>query len=350
MSQLPKNRIEITALDMFSGCGGLSQGLLQAGFSVKAAIEIDLKAKETYEQNHPHSLMYHADVRSLDPNKILHDLNMNPGELTLLAGCPPCQGFSRLRTKNKISSIEDCRNDLIFEFIRFIQVMKPKMVMLENVPNLVSDGRFNKLLQFLDSNGYLSTFNVLNASDYGVPQRRKRLILLACKGHKPNLAEKNKKIVNIREAIFNIELKIANNDPLHYLKENRSQHVMNIIKHIPRNGGSRTDLPEEYHLACHKKVSGFFDVYGRMSWDDVSPTITSGCNNPSKGRFLHPTEDRVISLREAAVLQGFPVDYLFNIKHGKGAIALMIGNALPPPFIKAHAKSLLKTKLVSGLN
>ncbi|MGK3127267.1 DNA cytosine methyltransferase [Candidatus Pantoea formicae] len=336
-----KKKLHFTAIDMFSGCGGLSQGLKQAGFTLKAAIEIDLKAKETYELNHPNCHMYHADVRNLSPQTILSDLEMRPGELTLLAGCPPCQGFSRLRTKNKISSIADTRNDLIFEFMHFISVLKPKMVMLENVPNLASDERFNKFLEFLNEHGYYYSYDIVNAAHYGVAQRRKRLVLLASKVNKPIMAERCSIPIHVRDVIFDIESKIDDQDSIHYLKDNRSAHVINIIKNIPKDGGSRKDLPEIYQLDCHKKISGFFDVYGRMAWDDVSPTITSGCNNPSKGRFLHPEKDRVISLREAAALQGFPPHYKFNIRHGKGSIALMIGNALPPPLIEAHAKGLL---------
>lgn len=336
-------KLHFTAIDMFSGCGGLSQGLKQAGFILKAAIEIDLKAKETYELNHPNCHMYHVDVRKLSPQTLLNDLDMKPGDLTLLAGCPPCQGFSRLRTKNKISSIADSRNDLIFEFMHFISVLKPKMVMLENVPNLVSDERFNKFLEFLNENRYYYSYDIVNAAHYGVAQRRKRLILLASKENKPVMAERSDMPLHVRDAIFDIESKIDYQDSIHFLKDNRSAHVINIIKNIPKDGGSRKDLPEKYQLDCHKKISGFFDVYGRMAWDDVSPTITSGCNNPSKGRFLHPEKDRVISLREAAVLQGFPPNYKFNIKHGKGSIALMIGNALPPPLIEVHAKSLLNS-------
>jgi DNA (cytosine-5)-methyltransferase 1 len=124
------------------------------------------------------------------------------------------------------------------------------------------------------------------------------------------------------------------------LGENRSKEVRELIALIPKNGGSRSDLPKRYQLDCHKRSDGFSDVYGRMAWDDVSPTITSGCHNPSKGRFLHPSQNRTITLREAAILQGFPRRYRFNVDHGKESIALMIGNALPPPFIAAHAGAL----------
>ena len=127
-------------------------------------------------------------------------------------------------------------------------------------------------------------------------------------------------------------------DPVHDIPEKRAMRTMQLIRRIPRDGGSRTDLPEEDQLECHKRCEGFKDVYGRMSWEKVSPTITSGCFNPSKGRFLHPEEDRAITMREAALLQGFPQRYKFPTTSNKSAIALMIGNALPPPFISAHAR------------
>jgi len=118
-----------------------------------------------------------------------------------------------------------------------------------------------------------------------------------------------------------------------------------MIRHIPKNGGIRRDLPSEFQLKCHQRCNGFKDVYGRMAWDDVAPTITGGCFNPSKGRFLHPEEDRAITMREAALLQGFPKLYKFPTIDNKSAVALMIGNALPPPFITAHAKCV-KTALI----
>ena len=125
---------------------------------------------------------------------------------------------------------------------------------------------------------------------------------------------------------------------------------MRFIQRIPQDGGSRTDLPLEDQLECHKRCNGFKDVYGRMAWRKVSPTITSGCFNPSKGRFLHPEENRAITMREAALLQGFPGDYKFPKATSKSSLAMMIGNALPPPFIAAHAKVIHDTlQLKSGV-
>jgi DNA (cytosine-5)-methyltransferase 1 len=331
---------KLHAIDLFSGCGGLSLGLKGAGFTVAAAVEIDHKAQETYRLNHPKVRLYAEDIRKLDPLKILEQAGLVAGELDLLAGCPPCQGFSRLRTKNKMTSVNDDRNDLVEDFLRFIEVMKPKTVMLENVPALAKDARFLGMQRKLHELGYETVVHVLNAADYLVPQRRKRLIMLASRVHVPAVAERAKKRLTVRQALKGMVEPGIGRDKLHGLGENRSQKVRDLIALIPKDGGSRSDLPAKFQLDCHKRSDGFSDVYGRLSWDDVSPTITSGCHNPSKGRFLHPGQDRTISLREAAVLQGFPRSYKFDVAHGKESIALMIGNALPPPFITAHANAL----------
>ncbi|SFA41610.1 DNA cytosine methyltransferase [Metapseudomonas otitidis] len=330
------------AIDLFSGCGGLTLGLKKAGFLVTAAVEIDSKAQETYKLNHPKVKLYNQDIRKLDPLTVLKDLNLKPGDLDLLAGCPPCQGFSRLRTKNQNTSVQDERNELVSDFLRFIALMQPKTVMLENVPALAKDSRFLLACEKLESLGYKITSQILDTADYSVPQRRKRLIMLASKTHSPSIADKSKKRITVRQALNGLESAENTTDSLHGMGEKRSQEVRKIISLVPKNGGSRRDLPEIYQLNCHKRCKGFYDVYGRMSWEDVAPTITSGCHNPSKGRFIHPEEDRTITLREAAILQGFPKKYKFNIKHGKESIALMIGNALPPPFIAAHASALKK--------
>lgn len=340
---------KLSAIDLFSGCGGLSLGLKGAGFTVAAAVEIDYKAQETYRLNHPDVQLYAEDIRKLDPQKILEQAGLAAGELDLLAGCPPCQGFSRLRTKNKMTSVNDDRNDLVEDFLRFIEVMKPKTVMLENVPALAKDGRFLGMQNRLHALGYKTVVQVLDAADYSVPQRRKRLIMLASRIHIPAVAEKEKKRLTVRQALKGMVEPGQGRDKLHSLGENRSQKVRDLIALIPKDGGSRSDLPAKYQLDCHKRSDGFSDVYGRLSWDDVSPTITSGCHNPSKGRFLHPGQDRTISLREAAVLQGFPRSYKFNVAHGKESIALMIGNALPPPFITAHANALRAGLLQDGV-
>ena len=303
----------MTAVDLFSGCGGLSVGLREAGFRVAAAVEIDEKAQRTYELNHPEVRLYKQDIQMLDPVAVLREVGLKSGQLDLLAGCPPCQGFSRLRTRNQKTYVRDDRNNLVSHFLRFVKAMKPKTVMLENVPALGRDGRFTKMKNQLIVLGYQVVVHVLDAADYKVPQRRKRLILLASRVYAPSIAPAAEKRVTVREALEGLTPPSRTKDALHALPENRSQAVRDLIALIPKNGGSRSDLGPKHQLACHLRSDGFKDVYGRMSWDDVSPTITSGCHNPSKGRFLHPARNRTITLREAALLQGFPRDYKFEI-------------------------------------
>ncbi|VTU18186.1 DNA cytosine methyltransferase [Variovorax sp. RA8] len=340
-SQIDRNSsAALTAIDLFSGCGGLTTGLRDAGFSVVAAVEIDAKAQITYQLNHPEVFLYKDDIRNLNPHDVLSNAGLRFGELDLLAGCPPCQGFSRLRTKNQRAFVEDSRNDLVIEFLRFVKLTNPKSIMLENVPALAQDGRFSAMNDSLKALGYKTVVQVLDAADYRVPQRRKRLIMLASRVHEPVVAPIRRNRITVRDAILGLDAPSRTKDKLHAIPERRSSAVKELIKRIPKNGGSRSDLGQDYQLDCHKRSDGFRDVYGRMAWDDVAPTITSGCHNPSKGRFLHPSQNRTITLREAALLQGFPRDYRFDVSHGKESIALMIGNALPPPFIAAHAGAL----------
>ncbi|SKA72110.1 DNA (cytosine-5)-methyltransferase 1 [Paucidesulfovibrio gracilis DSM 16080] len=334
------NEKKLQAVDLFCGCGGMSLGLRQAGFQVMAGIDIEPLAIEAYRANHPDTKAIQADICEVDPHLLMADLGMMKGDLPLLVGCPPCQGFSTMRTLNGARTVEDYGNDLLFEFLRFAEVMQPQAIMLENVPGLAEDARFKLFYEKLGKLGYMGKYDVLNTVDYRVPQRRRRLIYLGALGKEIPFAARNEEEITVRQAIGHLPPAGASGDAIHDIPERRTQRIRELIRLIPRDGGSRTDLPEEYVLECHKKCSGFKDVYGRMAWDSPSPTITSGCFNPSKGRFLHPVEDRAITLREAALLQGFPEDYCFPNTNSKSDIALMIGNALPPPFIAAHARSI----------
>jgi len=333
---------KLTAIDLFAGAGGLTAGLKLAGFHVCAAVEVDPRAAETFRANHPCVHLEERDIRAVRCAPLMRELELRRGELDLLAGCPPCQGFSRLPTRNRNAREGDGRNNLVFEFVRFVRAFHPKTIMFENVPGLMRNERFQQVKEQLSALGYSLEAKVLDASDFGVPQRRRRLIVLGSRGHRRlSLAEPSNQHRTVREAFAVLTAKPGiSGDALHDLPVHHSNQVQTLIRAIPVDGGGRLDLPEEMKLECHKHTNGFHDVYGRMRWDAPSPTITSGCVNPSKGRFLHPVEHRAITLREAAILQGFPVDYVFLPRHGKEAIAAMIGNALPPPFIAAHAKSV----------
>jgi DNA (cytosine-5)-methyltransferase 1 len=327
------------AIDLFSGCGGLTLGLKQAGFRVVAAVEIDPIAVETYRANHKGVFVWETDITKIYLQQVRKTLGLRPGQLDLLAGCPPCQGFSSLTTLNGKRGMNDARNDLVFQFLRFVRGLKPKAVMMENVPGLAKDARILKVVAALERLGYRCNHNVLDAADYGVPQRRRRFILIGGFGRKISFGRTARKRRTVREA-FALLGDRAKTDPLHNLPETRSSKVMERIRAIPKNGGSRLAWGDEHQLECHRKCTGFKDVYGRIAWDTVSPTITGGCFNPSKGRFIHPSKDRAISMREAALLQSFPATYFFPFKRGKTPIAQMIGNALPPEFIRRHAKNI----------
>lgn len=333
-----------TAIDLFAGAGGLTTGLKLAGFSVRAAVELETRAAKTFRANHRRVHLQVRDIRAVRCAPLMRTLGLKRGELDLLAGCPPCQGFSRLPTRNGKAREGDERNDLVFQFVRFVRSFRPKAIMFENVPGLMRNERFEKLQEQLCALGYSLEAKVLDACDYGVAQRRRRLIVLGARGgRRLSLAEPSSQRLTVRDALALLTTQPGSSgDALHDLPVRHSAHVHAIIRAIPEDGGSRTDLPQNMQLRCHMSTDGFSDVYGRMRWDAPSPTITSGCFNPSKGRFLHPTEHRAITLREAAVLQGFPADYVFFPEHGKEAVAAMIGNALPPPFIAAHARSIRK--------
>lgn len=337
---------KFNAVDLFAGCGGLSEGLRQAGFRTIAACEIDPVAVATYRINHPDVHVFEEDIRRVDPSLMREFLNGEP--LHLLAGCPPCQGFSSLRRLNKKRSVRDGRNSLVDEYYRFIDELRPLTIMMENVPGLQNYFKFQDMLKKLKGIGYRFDTAVVNVANYGVPQRRKRLILVGSLLNEISIAPRINIKKTVAMCIGSMESVEETLDPLHKIVAKHTEKIMEMIRQIPKNGGSRTDLPKRYILECHKRENvGFNDVYGRLKWDDYSSTITGGCLNPSKGRFLHPSEDRSISAREAALLQTFPKEYKFPKDATKTKISLMIGNALPPEFCRLQAKNILEHLVVN---
>ena len=333
-----------TAFDCFSGCGGMTEGFRQAGYRVVGAIEIDPCAVRVYNLNHPGVHVWRDDVKRVSAQSVLMTLKLRKGELDLLGGCPPCQGFSRLRTRNGSRRVRDKRNDLIYEFQRLALALRPKHVMLENVPHLIRDQRLRNFTQALKSAGYTLKAEILNVAHYGVPQRRRRAVVIASRVGEPRFARQDGAFHTVRDAIGFLGPAGHSGDSLHDIPEKRSALVRERIRRIPKNGGGRASLPRRLTLQCHQRSDGFKDVYGRMAWDEPAPTITTGCFNPSKGRFLHPDENRAITIREAALLQSFPPSYKFPVELGKVKLAEMIGNALPPAFIRLHAQALMGTK------
>lgn len=329
------------AIELFSGCGGMTEGLKQAGFKVVAAIEMDELAARTYRANHEAYGVHliQKDIRKIDTQEIKDLLDGKP--LHLLAGCPPCQGFSSMKKRNKKKSARDPRNSLILDYLRFVEDLHPIVIMLENVPGLANYNQFKKVFKRLIELGYDPKFRVVNVANYGVPQRRKRLVMVGSLLGNIDIPEGTTTFKTVRDAIGKLESVAETNDEVHRIFPTHTKEVQERIERTPPNGGSRRDLPPEYTLECHKKEGiGFNDVYGRLRWDDVSSTITGGCLNPSKGRFIHPVENRCITAREAALLQTFPRNYIFPTDIPRSAIALMIGNALPPEFCKFQSENI----------
>jgi len=324
----------------------------KAGFSVVGAVEINTHAASTFQVNHPETKLFVQDIRYLRGQDLL-DLTEN-GEIDLLAGCPPCQGFTTLTAKYRRI---DPRNELVNEMLRLIEETRPKAVVMENVPGLATRGKklLDPIIARLQDLDYKTEMKVLQVADYGVPQFRRRLVLLAGRGMhiplpKPTHSRDGstgRKWKTVRETIEGMpipptlpEAKSLGAFPSldwHVIRKMGQQNIERL--RVAKPGKSWRDIPEELRPDCHKRgYVGFPNVYGRMSWDDISPTITGGCTTLSKGRFGHPEEERTISVREAALLQTFPRNYIFDtpyIDH----VCEIIGNALPCLFAETLARS-----------
>lgn len=375
-----------TAIDIFCGAGGVSEAL-KKDFNIVAAVEIDPIVAKTYEINHGNEHLQINDVRKITRDEWVNNICKGIDELDLLVSTPPCQGFSK-HSRKKVIESKDIRNNLILETLRLAVILKPKFVLFENVTNIANYKVFHTLLRKLSNikkDGYKRIenqpayhirFENLNAYDYNVPQTRKRLILIAkridifpCKG--AYVKTRNLNVPTINEPLniwpdkskapllgeylqqFNLtSIKAGEkdlNDKLHVANA-LSELNLKRIKATSPNGGSRNEWPESIVLECHKKSNvSFGDVYGRMNFNSYAPTITCGCTSYSKGRFGHPIENRAISLREAALIQTFPLEYKFTgSKNGalfegsRSNIATQIGNAVPVNLARVFIKEIKK--------
>jgi DNA (cytosine-5)-methyltransferase 1 len=339
-----------TAVDLFAGAGGATQGLRQAGVDVVAAVESESQAATSYRLNHPAVLLKEQDIRSVDAVRLRRELRLRPGALDLLKACPPCQGFSTLAS----GDIDETRNDLVLDAMRFVIAFRPKVVVLENVPGLRRDPRLTLFCDSLrEAHGYRFRSYLVDASALGVPQRRKRLIVL---GVSPKLrralpddlvdllpATFSRKMVTVDQAFAALARTAVDSDPLDRHRQ-LTPTVQKRVAAVPRNG-TRFDLPDEYVLSCHRKIRrNATGPYGRLRLDAPAPTMTTRCTTPACGRFIHPIENRGITLREAATLQTFPVGYTFS--GGYDSIERQIGNAVPVRLAEAIG---LITRRLCGL-
>lgn len=335
-----------TVVDLFSGCGGVTEALKKRHFRVVAAVDNDPVACRTYRKNHPTVHLYESDIADVSPAAIRSDLLGNQ-DLDLLIVCAPCQPFSSQGRKDK----RDQRASLILSAIRFAKTLKPALIFFENVPGLATprfDGILDALRRGLGDIGYeMGIPEMVDAANYGVPQRRQRCILLAKRGvappRLPGPITPEGARRTVRQAIGRLRRLSAGerhpSDLMHFARNHQPIALKRLSK-IPPNGGSRFSLPDNLVLPCHKGHSGHPDVYGRMMWDDVSPTLTTGCTDVTKGRFAHPEDHRSISLREAARLQTFDDDYEFD--GNPSQVATQIGNAVPVRLIEELSPTLRK--------
>ena len=358
ISKAPKLRFRtdprLTVIDLFSGAGGAGLGFRAAGFSIQGAVEKEASAAATYRNNlrcNPR-----GDICGLTPRDFWTKLALSESETTVLIGCPPCQGFSTMRND---SGASDDRNRLVVHYLEYVAELSPLFTVFENVPGMIMSehGRvFHALLNDgLTKIGYGLAERVIDAANYGVPQHRRRLIMLAGRNGvippfpKPTHGDPESHLVRegfrpawctVRDAIGGLppaESKLVDRSNLHnHVTAKMGEKVQEFIREIPKDGGSRKDLPRHRWLQCHQKHSGHADVFGRSRWDSPANTLTTGCTNPSKGRFVHPEADRGFTYREAAFLQGFPENFIF---YGK-RIAEQIGNAVPPPLAWSIAEQL----------
>ena len=338
------------AMDLFAGAGGSTQGLVDAGFRVLAAIEQDQDAADSLAANHPDVHVLPMDIGEVSPKGLRLKLGLDPFDLTLLTACPPCQGFSSLGVRDS----DDKRNDLVAQVWRFTREFWPSAVLVENVPGLANDQRWAVLCRQLRTVGYRVESWMVDAADFGVPQRRRRLIALAVRQWKRPFPDD---LRDLLPSQFHLEAPhasdaIAQAGPIDDSDDNwhrartPTARVLERIRAIPA-GGNHFDLPESLQLACHKRLrrqgrKAATGPYGRIPLEGPAPTMTTRCTTVSCGRFIHPTEDRGISLREAALIQTFPPDYSFCGFHE--SVERQIGNAVPVRL--AHALGLVVRRIL----
>lgn len=334
----------INAVDLFCGAGGLTHGLARAGIKVRAGIDCDTACRHPFEFNNGATFIERdirrlsaADMSSLFPKR----------GLKLLAGCAPCQPFSRY-TQGRDPN-QDPKWGLLQEFARIVGQVRPEFVTMENVATLTRHNIFSSFQKTLEKLGYFVDHAVLHCADYGLPQTRDRLVLVASRLGSIYLPPPNHIRMTVRDAISHLPAiqcgETHSSDRLH---KSASLSPLNLKRiSLSKPGGTWRDWPKKLRAKCHLKDSGksYPSVYGRMTWDSPSPTMTTQCHGYGNGRFGHPEQNRAISLREAALLQSFPLDYEFVPKNAPAeftSVGRLIGNAVPPLIGELVGKLLME--------
>jgi len=342
-----KRTTPISAIDLFCGVGGLTRGLIDEGINVVAGVDIDNACQYPYEKNNG-TIFLKKDVETLKPHSLSR--RYPRGDFRILVGCAPCQPFSKY-TQGQYTR-EDAKWFLLRAFARLVKQTKPDVVSMENVPELERHSIFAEFVTALKEMDYHVSYSVVFCPDYGVPQHRGRLVLFASKlgpieivapTHRPGSYR------TVKEAIGHLPRlrsgKVNKDDPLHRCPSLSPLNLERIRASLP--GGTWRDWPRKLVAVCHREKTGktYPSVYGRMEWNQPSPTITTQFFGFGNGRFGHPTQSRAISLREGAILQSFPEDYVFVKPGGEYAmktIGKLIGNAVPVRLGRAVGRTIAR--------
>jgi DNA (cytosine-5)-methyltransferase 1 len=342
------------AIDFFCSGGGMSYGMQQAGIKILAGIDFDRNCEETYKANIKDAEFILADVFELKEDYLEKKLLLRKHDDNLIfIGCSPCQFWSIINTTREKSKKS---KDLLKEFRRFVEYFNPGYVIVENVPGVLirkEESGLEDFIKWLNNNNYKIHSRVHEVSEYGVPQHRKRFTLIAnrvtgkevepIKNHGRKLTVRD--VLGEKNGFSKIKAGHKDNTPFMHTVAGLEEINIKRLELTKKNGGTRLSYADNEELApdCHKNnKENFKDTYGRMWWDRPSPTITTKFFSISNGRFAHPEENRAISLREGAVLQSFPKDYIFNTTSIANT-ARMIGNAVPPKYAEAIGRAIINS-------
>ena len=359
-------------IDLFSGCGGLSLGFLQNGYTIKNAVEFDKNIANSYKMNHPNVEVIIDDIKNLDETNIFHK-----GDADVIIGGPPCQGFSMAGARIRDGFIDDPRNYLFKHYFNIVKTVMPEVFIMENVKGILTmqEGKiFEEIIKLFSNpkllNGHVYDlhYKIVKSIDFGIPQKRERMILIGIKSNGINFEDLWKKTINeikqdlpsyfnivtVKDAISNLPKtsktgEIENPKPVTDYQKYLSSTKSIITNHTQTNHSklavermSKIASGENYKVLEENIKSVHSGAYGRLSWDDQAPTITTRFDTPAGGRFIHPTENRTLSPREAARIQSFPDDFVFY--GNKTSINKQIGNAVPPKisyFLARLTKNIL---------
>lgn len=346
-------------IDLFAGVGGMSLGFEMVGFNVVLANEYDKEIAEAYIKNHPNTKMIAKDITSLSLEEVFSEYR---GKIDVIIGGPPCQGFSQ---KGQRKTIHDERNFLFKYYVKVVELVQPRYFVMENVPNLLTaeKGYFKKEIEEMFKKlGYVLNSDVLNAADYGVPQNRRRAVIIGKKADDDNekvaLPQKVNDKVTIWDAISDLaylesgegkaeqkyklkaqsiyqkDMRKNSNSLFNHQATKHSKLALERLQLLPPEMGKEV-LPQE-----HLTKSIYSGTWSRMVKNDISVTITTRFDTPSSGRFTHPYLNRAITVREAARIQSFPDGFIFT--GTKSAQMKQVGNAVPPLLAKAIAEAIKK--------